>query len=577
MTRLPDPELSRAWLVGTSTHVVEPELPELPSVANNLPDLAGVFTDPRWWGLPAENCVILPDPKRPIEVIKSLRQTAKAAQDTLLIYFSGHGLLGHDGGLFLALNETTNDRALLKYTALAVDDIHSAMRDSSAKNKILILDCCYSGRAIAAMSDTQSAVTAALSIRGAVTLTAAPATKVAIAPPGLRNTAFTGVLLTVLREGLADGPELLTMDVIYEQLRSQLSADRYPLPQMQSINTGSRLPLVRNTWWMSRPARPQLIGNQGIPLDRWMADDLGVPGRSKAKFPWIQNWRTAKPDRSQLVVIKETPPHIRKPAYVGVPGRSKREGLWVQTPGTIEHMRHAGRIAARAMDQISREIHPGVTTARLDDIARTLIYDQSAYPSMLGYNGYTRSICTSVNDAIVNGLPTTHQQLQEGDIVGISLGVYLNGVHAKLARTYPVGRTDETSSLLIAHAQVALTRAVSSIAPGRRLNVIGRAVEATAKRGGYGTVRDFTGHGLGEAFINGLVVRNFDNPADELHLEPGHTFTVHPILTLGSVDHVMDSDGWTVRVKDGNRAAEAMHTVAVTETGAEILTEALSA
>ncbi|HEY3609342.1 MAG TPA: type I methionyl aminopeptidase [Pseudonocardiaceae bacterium] len=531
MTRMPDPVTSRAWLIGTSTHADEPDLPWLPSVANNLPDLAGVFTDPRWWGLPAANCVSLLDPKRPIEVIRSLRQTAAAARDTLLIYFSGHGLLGHDGSLFLALNETSSDRELLKYTALAVEDIHNAMRDSPAMNKILILDCCYSGRAIAAMTDTQSAVTAALTIRGAVTLTAAPATKAAIAPPGLRNTAFTGALLTVLRDGLVDGPELLTMDLIYEQVRSHLTAGRYPLPQMQSVNTASRLPLVHNNWWTSRPARPP------------------------------------------TVLILDTPPHIRKPAYVGVSGKPSREFPLIQTADTIERMREAGRTAARVLDELSREIHAGVTTVGLDDIARTLIYDRDAYPSTLGYNGYTRSICASVNDVITNGLPNTYR-LREGDIVGISLGVYTNGVHAKIARTYPVGRTDEKSDLLIAHAQVALTRAIRSVAPGRQINVIGRAVEATANRGGYGAVRDYTGHGLGKGFIHGPTILNYNNPDDDQELVPGQTFTIHPILTLGSIDYAVDEDNWSTRTKDGGRTAEAMHTILVTETGADILTEA---
>jgi methionyl aminopeptidase len=529
---LPDPSASRAWLTGTSSHALEPELPDLPSVANNLIDLGGVLTDARRWGLPPENCVTLFDPMRPPDVVRSLRQVAAEATDTLLIYYSGHGLLGNDGSLFLALSETISDRELLKYTALAIDDVRNAIRDSPAANKVLILDCCYSGRAIAAMTDTQSTITAALEIRGAVTLTAAPATKIAISPLGARNTAFTGTLLSVLRRGIADGPELLTLDLIYEQLRSRLLADRYPLPQIQSLNTANHLALVRNGWWMSA-----LAGT----------DTMAVPA------------------------TQNVPNHIRKPAYVGMAKAPEATSPWMQDPETIDRMRRAGSVAAKALNEISQEIRPGTTTDRLDEVGREFIYDMGGYPSMLGYNGYPKSICTSVNDAMCNGLPDA-RKLQRGDIVNISVSVYLDGVHAKANRPYPVGTIDEKSELLIAHAQVALIRAIKSIRPGRLLNVIGRAIEACSKRGGYRVIRDFTGHGLGADFINGLVVPSYDAPEVETLLEPGLTFTVHPILTLGGIDYDVDRDGWTVRTRDGSRCAEAQHTVAVTETGAEILT-----
>ena len=266
------------------------------------------------------------------------------------------------------------------------------------------------------------------------------------------------------------------------------------------------------------------------------------------------------------------PPGVQKPAYVGMSGLVPRKGPEIQTPDTIARMRQAGRIAARAFDELSREVRAGVSTGYLDDVARSLVFSAGAYPSMLGFQGYDRSICTSVNECITNGKPN-ELRLRDGDIVGVSLGVYFDGVHAKLARTFAVGPTDEASGLLVAHAQVALTRAVGSIAPGRRINVIGRAIEGTARRGGYSVVRDFTGHGLGTALFNGLIIPSYEDPHSELVMEPGHTFTVHPILTLGPPDHVVDDDKWTIRTKTGRRSAEAMHTVLVTETGAEILTE----
>jgi methionine aminopeptidase type I len=271
-------------------------------------------------------------------------------------------------------------------------------------------------------------------------------------------------------------------------------------------------------------------------------------------------------------IIDDTPPGIVKPAYVGLRGAPARTATRVQSADVVKRMRQTGRMAAQVLDELSHEVRAGVTTGHLDDIARTLAYRLGAYPSMLGYNGYPRSTCTSVNDVLTNGLPGG-RRLDDGDIVGVSLGLYFEGVHAKVARTYAVGQTDEASGLLIAHAQVALTRAIRAIAPGRQVNVIGRAIEATARRGGYGVVRDFGGHGLGTEPFNDLFIKNYDSPDDSELLESGQTFTIHPILTLGKADHTMDNDDWTVHTKDGRRSAEAMHTVLVTETGPAILTE----
>ena len=533
---LPDPGVSRACLIGTVRHSAEPQLPDLPSVEHNLADLGALLTDPRRWGLLAENCTTLLDPMRPPEVVRSLRQAAATATDTLLIYYAGHGLLNHDGDLFLALGETSSDRELLKYTALAVDDVRNAIRDSPAANKILILDCCYSGRAIAAMTDTQSSITAALEIRGAVTLAAAPATKVAIAPPGERNTAFTGALLTVLRRGVADGPELLTLELIYEQIRSLLNAGGYPLPQIQSLNTTSRLALVRNERWNSTPVEINLSADALPPT---------IPG------------------------------HIRKPVYVGMakpPPVDPKTAVRIQTPETVDRMRIAGSIAAKALVAMSREIRPGTTTDRLDEIGRECVLDFGAYPSMLGYRQYPKSICASVNDVMSNGVPNA-RRLNQGDIVNLAICVYKDGVHAKLNRTYPVGTVDEASELLIAHTQVALTRAIRAIQPGRAINVIGHAIDACAKRGGYGVVQVFTGHGIGPDFLNGLIIPSYDDARAKEILEPGLTFTVHPILSMGRIGHVIADDGWTARTEDGSRCAQAAHTVVVTPTGAEILTQ----
>ena len=269
--------------------------------------------------------------------------------------------------------------------------------------------------------------------------------------------------------------------------------------------------------------------------------------------------------------IRVVPDSIEVPEYVGRKSPAPYNGPEVKDAETIERMRIAGSIAARALNEVAAHIEPGVTTDELDRIGHEFLCDHNAYPSTLGYRGFPKSLCTSINEVICHGIPDS-TCLVEGDIINIDITAFINGVHGDTDATYPVGEVDEESALLIERTREATMRAINAVAPGRPLNVIGRVIESYAKRFNYGVVRDFTGHGIGTAFHSGLVVPHYDDPRADLIVEAGMTFTIEPMLTLGSIDYVIWDDRWTVVTRDLKRTAQFEHTLLVTDTGAEILT-----
>ena len=269
--------------------------------------------------------------------------------------------------------------------------------------------------------------------------------------------------------------------------------------------------------------------------------------------------------------IRVVPDSIEVPEYVGRKSPAPYNGPEVKDAETIERMRIAGSIAARALNEVAAHIEPGVTTDELDRIGHEFLCDHNAYPSTLGYRGFPKSLCTSINEVICHGIPDS-TRLVEGDIINIDITAFINGVHGDTDATYPVGEVDEESALLIERTREATMRAINAVAPGRPLNVIGRVIESYAKRFNYGVVRDFTGHGIGTAFHSGLVVPHYDDPRADLIVEAGMTFTIEPMLTLGSIDYVIWDDRWTVVTRDLKRTAQFEHTLLVTDTGAEILT-----
>jgi methionyl aminopeptidase len=268
--------------------------------------------------------------------------------------------------------------------------------------------------------------------------------------------------------------------------------------------------------------------------------------------------------------IRKVPAHIERPEYVGK-SRPKTGESDVKTPEMIERMRVAGRIAGQALEEVGRHVKPGVTTDELDRIGHDFLVEHGAYPSTLGYKGYPKSLCTSINEVICHGIPDD-TVLRDGDIVNVDITAYIGGVHGDTDATFLVGEVDEESRLLVERTREAMMRAIRAVAPGRQLNVVGRVIEAYAKRFGYGVVRDFTGHGIGTSFHSGLMVPHYDDPSLRVELVQGMTFTIEPMLTLGTIDYDIWPDKWTAVTKDRKRTAQFEHTIVVTETGSEILT-----
>jgi methionyl aminopeptidase len=231
----------------------------------------------------------------------------------------------------------------------------------------------------------------------------------------------------------------------------------------------------------------------------------------------------------------------------------------------------AGKIAAQALEAGGKAVAPGVTTDEVDRVVHEFLVAQDAYPSTLGYKGFPKSCCTSLNEVICHGIPDS-TVIQDGDIVNIDVTAYIGGVHGDTNGTFLAGNVSEEDRLLVERTREATMRAIKAVRPGRELNVVGRVIESYAKRFGYGVVRDFTGHGIGRAFHSGLVVLHYDEPSVETVLEPGMTFTIEPMITLGTIDYDIWDDGWTVVTKDRAWTAQFEHTVLVTADGAEILT-----
>ncbi len=269
---------------------------------------------------------------------------------------------------------------------------------------------------------------------------------------------------------------------------------------------------------------------------------------------------------------RSVPAGIPRPEYVDKPAPARYQGSEVHDAEMIERIRAAGRVAAQAMQAAAAAIAPGVTTDELDRIGHEFLLDHGAYPSTLGYRGFPKSLCTSVNEVVCHGIPDA-RPLRDGDIVNIDITAYLGGVHGDTDATYPVGEVDEESRLLIERTHEAMMRGIKAVAPGRPINVIGRVISSYARRFGYGVVRDFTGHGIGEAFHSGLIIPHYDAaPSYATVMQPGMTFTIEPMLNLGSHEWDMWDDGWTVVTRDRRRSAQFEHTLVVTETGSEILT-----
>jgi methionyl aminopeptidase len=268
---------------------------------------------------------------------------------------------------------------------------------------------------------------------------------------------------------------------------------------------------------------------------------------------------------------RSVPAHIARPEYVDRPAPAKFVGSEVKDPETIERMRIAGRIAGQALQEVGKAVAPGVTTDDLDRVGHEFLLDHGAYPSTLGYRGFPKSLCTSLNEVICHGIPDS-TELVEGDICNVDITAFIGGVHGDTNATFLVGEVSDEARLLVERTHEATMRAIKAVAPGRPVNVIGRVIESYAKRFDYGVVRDFTGHGIGTSFHSGLVIPHYDDPRYDTVMEPGMTFTIEPMITLGTYDYEIWDDSWTVVTRDRRLTAQFEHTILVTDTGSDILT-----
>jgi methionyl aminopeptidase len=268
---------------------------------------------------------------------------------------------------------------------------------------------------------------------------------------------------------------------------------------------------------------------------------------------------------------RPVPPEIPRPPYAdtGVPVRTP--GSHVRTPDVIERMRVAGRAAAEVLQIVGAAVAPGVTTDELDAICHEECITRGGYPSPLNYGAFPKSLCTSVNEVICHGIPDD-RALVDGDIVNLDVTIFLNGVHGDTNATFPVGRIDQASADLIAVTRECLDQGIAAVKPGRQIREIGRAIQSHAEGHGYGVVRAFVGHGIAETFHTDLQIPHYDDPRSTTVIEPGMTFTIEPMITMGAWQHEIWDDNWTAVTVDRRRTAQFEHTLLVNDDGAEVLT-----
>ena len=247
--------------------------------------------------------------------------------------------------------------------------------------------------------------------------------------------------------------------------------------------------------------------------------------------------------------------------------------IQIKAPGQLAIMREAGLVVARTLEAVAAAARPGVTTAELDALAEREIRAAGATPSFLGYHGYPATICTSVNDEIVHGIPSPARRLNEGDIISIDCGAIVGGWHGDAAVTVGVGAISAEHAALLRACEAALWRGLAQARAGGRLGDISHAVEASiAQAGPYGVVEEYTGHGIGTAMHMDPPVPNYGRPGRGPRLRTGMALAIEPMVTIGSPETVLLDDGWTVITADGSWAAHFEHTVAITADGPWVLT-----
>jgi methionyl aminopeptidase len=239
----------------------------------------------------------------------------------------------------------------------------------------------------------------------------------------------------------------------------------------------------------------------------------------------------------------------------------------------IESMRASGKVVAEVLQALEAQVRPGVATAELDRLAESIIRaHEGARPAFKGYGGFPASICASVNEEVVHGIPSKSRTLEAGDIVGIDVGVLMDGYHADAARTFAVGPVTEETRRLLSVTQSALEAGIDAARPGARLGDVSAAIQNVAEAAGFSIVRDLVGHGIGQHLHEDPQVPNFGVEGRGLELEPGLVIAIEPMVNVGGSDVRTLEDAWTIVTIDGSLSAHFEHTVAITENGPDILT-----
>ena len=269
--------------------------------------------------------------------------------------------------------------------------------------------------------------------------------------------------------------------------------------------------------------------------------------------------------------MRAVPDTIPKPDYWQTGQPSRGTGRLIRTPEEIVLMRTAGHAAARILRLAGAFVKPGLSTDDIDAYVHELTLKEGGYPSPLNYRGFPKSVCTSVNEVICHGIPDD-RKLLDGDIVNLDVTIFLGGVHGDCNATFFVGNIDEESRQLVRVTQECLMKGIEAVKPGRPISDIGRNIEQHADKYGYGVVRAYCGHGISETFHANLQIPHYFDARSTTKMEVGMTFTIEPMIALGTWEETTWEDEWTAVTKDLKRTAQFEHTILVTETGADILT-----
>ncbi|XP_072953659.1 methionine aminopeptidase 1D, chloroplastic/mitochondrial [Typha angustifolia] len=326
----------------------------------------------------------------------------------------------------------------------------------------------------------------------------------------------------------------------------------------------------------TKPLGPLRLCNQGkkqasVQLSRTLCNLVELLFNRRNKDDSLNNKRK-RLQPGEVSPCLTVPDQIPRPSYVNSrqsPGIAS--GPEVHDERGIECMRASGRLAAQVLEYAGTLVKPGTKTDEIDKAVHEMIINNGAYPSPLGYGGFPKSVCTSVNECICHGIPDS-RALEDGDIINIDVTVYLDGYHGDTSATFFCGNVDDEANKLVQVTRECLYNAISICAPGVEFNRIGKTIHNYADKFRFGVVRQFVGHGVGRVFHADPVILHYRNN-ERGRMLLGQTFTIEPMLTMGSTNPVIWADDWTAVTEDGSLSAQFEHTILITENGAEILTQ----